>query len=226
MSEKQKRWLLLPVLTIVLLLMMDGLLMGSFGARDMVPLAGMGKEHREFPAFRTKDILGQPVTDEIFRGKTTAVCIWATNADSCRVAMPQLFRLANRLPEGVQMVGLVGDLKDDAAEDSIALARKLAAEAQAASSDAAVPPEEAALGQSGSFALFPQLMVNDDFLPLLSHIHTVPTICFVDAKGNLTGQPVIGTDMRFVERELRRVLEMDSPRSRALQQIHDAILYR
>ena len=50
--------------------------------------------------------------------------------------------------------------------------------------------------------------------------------CFVDAQGNLIGQPVIGTDMRFAKREIRRVLEMDSPRSRALQRIHDAILYR
>ncbi len=222
--EMQKWWLLVPVLTIALLLITDGLLIGVFGWRDNYAMLGKGQEDKAFPSFHARELGGETLTEAVFAGKTTVVCIWTAKDAACHSVLPELSALSRRLPDDVQILGLVGDLKDDAGAEEVALASQIWLEAQQASLDC--EPAGAASEQAEAPRPVPQLMVNDDFLPLLSHVHTVPTVCFVDAQGNLVGQPVFGTDMRLVEQELHRILELDSPRSRALRQIQASILYR
>ena len=196
MAFRQKKLWLLPFLAL-LLLAVDAMFLGRDGA---IHVSGAGEP---FPSFRTTTLTGRDVTDDIFAGKTTAVCVWVLRDEAgSRAALSRLSSLLGEQPENVQFVGLVGDLKPDDGTEKRALAEKIAADC----------PES-----------FPQLFVNDDFAPFLTHLRAAPTVCFVDGSGRLIGQPVVGDEPELVRRELYRLLEKDSPRSRALRKIQDAL---
>ncbi len=193
--RKKKLWLL-PFLAL-LLLAADALLLGRDGAIH-VDVAG-----EPFPAFRTETLDGRAATDEIFAGKTTAVCVWTVrDANMSRAALQKLSAIAADFPPPAQFVGLVGDLKTGDGAKKRAAARKIAA---------------------GVSPAFPQLTVNDDFTPFLSKLRSAPTIVFIDGAGQLVGQPVVGDEPELVKKELSRLLEKDSPRSLALKKIQKAI---
>lgn len=198
MPLSSHKLLLLPLLFIFALLALDGFLLS--GIRPALPPGEGGQV--QFPAFKTKDIYGRIVTQEILQGKMTAVCVWTTKEQSSREILFPLCRLAESQGEKLQLLGLVGDLKEGDGS-TLALAREMAGE---------LPPD------------FLQLMVNDDFYPFLSRVHNVPTICFIDPQGSLIGQPVIGGDITLVEQEFKRILALDSPRSKALRYIHEVLL--
>ena len=193
---RQKKLWLLPFLAL-LLLAADAVFLGRDGA---IHVDGAGAK---FPAFRTTTLTGRAVTDEIFAGKTTAVCLWVVRDEAgSRAALEHLSPLSGEQPDNVQFVGLVGDLKTDDGAEKRALAEKIAADC----------PES-----------FPQLFVNDDFAPFLTRLRAAPTVCFVDGSGRLIGQAVVGDEPELVRKELDRLLEKDSPRSRALRKIQDAL---
>jgi len=143
------------------------------------------------------------VTDEIFAGKTTAVCVWTVrDAKTSRAALQKLSAIAADFPPPAQFVGLVGDLKTGDGAEKRAAAQEIAA---------------------GVSPAFLQLTVNDDFTPFLSKLRSAPTIVFIDGAGRLVGQPVVGDEPELVKKELSRLLEKDSPRSLALKKIQKAI---
>ncbi len=196
MTICQKKLWILPVLTLVLLAA-DALLLGRDGAIH-VEVAG-----QPFPAFRTETLDGRAATDEIFAGKTTAVCVWTVrDANMSRAALQKLSAIAADFPQPAQFVGLVGDLKTGDGAEKRAAAQEIAA---------------------GASPAFPQLMVNDDFTPFLSKLRSAPTIVFIDGAGRLVGQPVVGDEPELVRKELFRLLEKDSPRSLALKKIQKAL---
>lgn len=196
MTICQKKLWILPVLTLVLLAA-DALLLGRDGAIH-VEVAG-----QPFPAFRTETLDGRAATDEIFAGKTTAVCVWTVrDANMSRAALQKLSAIAAGFPQTAQFVGLVGDLKTGDGAEKRAAAQEIAA---------------------GVSPAFPQLTVNDDFTPFLSKLRSAPTIVFIDGAGRLVGQPVVGDEPELVKKELSRLLEKDSPRSLALKKIQKAI---
>lgn len=201
MSLHSRKLLLLSLLLMLGLLALDGFILSAMQAGNTLSFNGAG-EGAAFPAFRTTDLRGRAVTEEILSGNFTAVCVWTTRGEGSREALGQICRLREGLPEKLQLLGLVGDLKEGDRE-TLARAREIAGE---------LPAD------------FPQLLVNDDFYPFLSQIHTVPTVCFVDAGGRLVGQPVTGAEPRLVEQEFCRILALDSPRSKALLYIHEALL--
>lgn len=196
MVFRQKKQWLLPFLAL-LMLAADALLLGRDGAIH-VDGAGVG-----FPAFRTESLDGRVVTDEIFAGKTTAVCVWTVrDAEISRAALQHLAAIVGELPENAQFIGLVGDLKAEDSADKRAAAKAIAADCP---------------------AIFPQLLINDDFMPFLTRLRSAPTIVFVDSTGRLVGQPVVGDEPELVRKEFFRLLEKDSPRNLALQKIQKAI---
>lgn len=193
---RQKKLWLLPFLTLVLLAA-DALLLGRDGAIH-VDGAGVG-----FPDFRTESLDGRAVTDEIFAGKTTAVCVWTVrDAEISRAALKRLAAIAEELPENAQFIGLVGDLKAEDSADKRTTAKAIAADCP---------------------AIFPQLLINDDFMPFLTRLRSAPTVVFIDSAGRLVGQPVVGDEPELVRKEFFRLLEKDSPRNLALQKIQQAI---
>ena len=196
MTICQKKLWILPVLTLVLLAA-DALLLGRDGA---IHVNGAGQP---FPAFRAETLDGRAATDEIFAGKTTAVCVWTVrDANMSRAALQKLSAIAAGFPQTAQFVGLVGDLKTGDGAEKRAAAQEIAA---------------------GVSPAFLQLTVNDDFTPFLSKLRSAPTIVFIDGAGRLVGQPVVGDEPELVKKELSRLLEKDSPRSLALKKIQKAI---
>ena len=196
MTICQKKLWILPVLTLVLLAA-DALLLGRDGT---IHVDGAGQP---FPAFRTETLDGRAATDEIFAGKTTAVCVWTVrDGNMSRDALQKLSEIAADFPQTAQFVGLVGDLKTGDGAEKRAAAQEIAAEASPA---------------------FPQLMVNDDFTPFLSKLRSAPTIVFIDGAGRLVGQPVVGDEPELVKKEFFRLLDKDSPRSLALKKIQGAL---
>lgn len=196
MAFRQKKLWLLPFLAL-LLLAFDAAFLGRDGAIH-VDSAGA-----KFPAFRTETLDGVAATDGIFAEKTTAICVWVTRDEAgSRTALRKLSVIAENLPENAQFVGLVGDLKTGDGAEKRALAKSIGTELPSS---------------------FPQLMINDDFAPFLTRLRAAPTVCFVDNSGRLVGQPVVGDEPELVRRELSRLIEKNSPRSRALQKIQKAI---
>lgn len=196
MVFRQKKLWLLPFLAL-LLLAADALLLGRDGAIH-VDGAGVG-----FPAFRTESLDGRVVTDEIFAGKTTAVCVWTVrDAETSRAALQRLAAIAEELPENAQFIGLVGDLKAEDDAEKRAAAKAIAADCP---------------------AIFPQLLINDDFMPFLTRLRSAPTVVFIDSAGRLVGQPVVGDEPALVKKEFFRLIEKDSPRNHALQKIQKAM---
>ncbi|MCR5031204.1 MAG: hypothetical protein K5982_06990 [Selenomonadaceae bacterium] len=196
MAFHQKKLWLLPFLAL-LLLAADALLLGRDGA---IHVSGAGEP---FPAFRTETPDGHAVTDEIFAGKTTAICVWVIRDEAGgRAALQHLAALAEELPKNAQCIGLVGDLKTEDGPEKRVAAKTLAA---------GLPPS------------FPQLLVNDDFMPFLTRLRSAPTVVFIDGAGRLVGQPVVGDEPDLVRKEFFRLMEKDSPRSLALQKIQKAL---
>ena len=202
---RQKKLWLLPFLAL-LLLAADAVFLGRDGSilpgRDSaIHVSGAGEP---FPSFRTETLDGRVVTDEIFAGKTTAVCVWVVRDEAgSRAALSRFSSLLGEWPENVQFVGLVGDLKTSDDTEKRALAANIAADC----------PDS-----------FPQLLVNDDFAPFLTRLRAAPTVAFVDGSGRLVGQPVVGDEPELVRKELVRLLEKDSPRSQTLRKIPEALL--
>lgn len=196
LTIRQKKLWLLPFLAL-LLLAADTLLLGRDGAIH-VEVAGA-----KFPTFRTETLDGVAVTDEIFAGKMTAVCVWTVrDVENSRAALNHLAAIAEELPENAQFIGLVGDLKVEDGAEKRAAAKAIAADCS---------------------AIFPQLLTNDDFMLFLTRLRSAPTVVFIDSAGRLVGQPVVGDEPELVRKEFLRLMEKDSPRSLALKKIQKAL---
>ena len=70
---------------------------------------------------------------------------------------------------------------------------------------------------------FVNLISNDDFNNLLVTINQVPTTIFVDNKGNIIGQSVIGDDVELIRLEIIHLIEINSLDYKNLQMIQNAI---
>lgn len=158
---------------------------------------------KKFPAFSARDLAGNMVTNDIFNEKITAVNLWTTDCDICREEMPALWSLADTLPDDTQLIGLAADLRDGDAT-KIALAKKIAANA----------PKS-----------YKNLVATEDFDALLKDVTQVPTTFFVDDAGNIVGQPVVGGDAQWIRCELFRLRDENSPRTKNLRRIQDALFY-
>ena len=165
-----------PVLFVISLLLLD-----IFLLQEVPPPA-------IFPPFRALDSDGNFVTNEIFAGKLTAVCVYGTSAEF----VESLAALKKNLPPDVQILGIA-----NSAAAQI-LAKKIAPS-------------------------IPQILANDTLAPILTKIKIAPTTLFVDAQGKLVGQAVSGAEIILVQREIARILEMNSPRTQALQKIQASI---
>lgn len=135
------------------------------------------------PSFTTKDLDGNTVTESIFSEKDlTIINIWGTFCPPCIGEMPELGEWSNDMPDNVQLIGLISDISGDDDTEHHDLAVEILEKADAD---------------------FLQLIVNQDFTPIMQHIIGVPTTFFVDKEGNIVGEPIIGADVdgykQFVE---------------------------
>lgn len=138
------------------------------------------------PAFKTQDLNGNTVTNDIFAGKKlTVVNVWGTFCGPCIEEMPELQKWSEEMPDDVQIVGLVGDIKGENDKKHLDLGKKIV--------------DKAGVN-------FTNLIVNDDFKDMMSGIIGYPTTFFVDQSGKIVGDPIVGAEMdsykSFVEEYL------------------------
>lgn len=141
------------------------------------------KESAKFPAFTSTDLEGNTVTDSIFAEKDlTVLNIWGTFCTPCVGEMPELGEWAKEMPENVQMVGLIIDINGEEDTEHKDLAVDITSKAGAE---------------------FTQIIVNQDFAPVLKDVLGVPTTMFIDKDGNIVGDSILGADVdgykKFVE---------------------------
>ena len=142
---------------------------------------------KKFPSFSAKDVNGRDVTEKIFSDKKiTVVNIWGTFCPPCIGEMPELGEWAKNMPPEVQLIGIVCDVKNENDTKTINAAKKILSEANAD---------------------FVNIVPNVELIKFMESVDAVPTTIFVDAEGNLIGQPIVGADVegykKFVEEHLK-----------------------
>lgn len=137
----------------------------------------------KFPAFASKTINESSVSDEIFSSKRlTVISIWGTFCPPCIAEMPELGRWAEEMPDDVQLIGVVCDVRSENDETTINAAKKILHEAD---------------------ANFINIIPSAELVEYLSTVEAVPTTIFIDSEGNIVGDPIVGADVdgykNFVE---------------------------
>ena len=141
----------------------------------------------QFPQFTATDLNGEKVTSEIFaQKKITVLNIWGTFCPPCIGEMPELGEWNKNLPADAQLVGLVCDVggADDA--KTIDDAKKILEQAD---------------------AKFLNIVPSEDIISFLQNIDAVPTTIFIDAQGNIIGEPVIGAQVPEYKKKLQELLK-------------------
>jgi thiol-disulfide isomerase/thioredoxin len=124
-----------------------------------------------FPAFSSQTLDGKPVSDAVFADKKlTMVNLWATWCPPCVKEMPDLASLGSSMPEGAQLIGIVLDVR---AEDQRAKG-KAEQIASRAKTD------------------FHQILSTAQMDPYTKTVQYIPTTIFVDAEGQIVGEPMVG----------------------------------
>lgn len=127
------------------------------------------------PDFRSEDLSGNLVTNEIFtEAELTVVNVWGTFCVPCIEEMPELAEWSDEMPEGVQLIGIVGDIEGKEDTEHLELAKEIAERADVE---------------------FVNIIVNDDLTEWMKGVIGYPTTFFVDQEGNIVGEPVVGADM-------------------------------
>ena len=123
--------------------------------------------------FQTTNLNGEPVSSEELFGssKATMVNVWTTTCTGCISEMPELNRMAKEFEEkGGRIIGIVYD----------AVEPDLVEEAKEIESDLKVS--------------FMNLIPTDEIKNTLS-VQSFPTTYFVNEKGELSGAPVVGSQV-------------------------------
>ena len=126
--------------------------------------------------FRTKDVYGKAITSDIFgKNKLTMINIWATFCGPCIEEMPDIQKLSEEMKDkGVGVLGLVGDTVDEKFQEdktNIELSIKI-------------------LEKTG--VKYPNLITNEELSKLIP-VAAYPTTLFVDSKGDVIGEVVVGS---------------------------------
>ncbi len=141
---------------------------------------------KNIPTFTTKTITGETVTNEIFASKKiTVVNIWGTFCPPCIAEMPELGEMARTLPADAQIIGLVCDTTEDTPQQI----QKAVQITQQAGADFVNIIPEAAL------------------LQFMENVEAVPTTIFVNNKGEVVGEAIIGADVDGYKDELEKLLK-------------------
>jgi len=141
----------------------------------------------KFPAFKTVDVNGNTVTQDIFKGKKiTVVNIWGTFCPPCIGEMPELGRWAREMPQDAQIIGIVCDASGPNDNETKSAAIKILNEANAG---------------------FVNILPDEGLLKFLEKEDAVPTTIFVDADGNIIGEKVVGADVPKYKEQVKRYLK-------------------
>lgn len=120
-------------------------------------------------SFEANTIEGEVFSSDVFsQSRLTMINVWATYCNPCLSEMPDLGEIATEYDSAeFQMVGVISDVAEGAAEDDINNAKEL-------------------IEQTG--ANYPHLLLSESlYMNLVGGINSVPTTFFVDQEGELLG---------------------------------------
>ena len=140
---------------------------------------------KNIPTFTTKSITGETVTNEIFaKKKITIVNIWGTFCPPCIAEMPELGEMARSMTADAQIIGLVCDTS----ENSVQIQRAQEITRQAGVNFINIIPEE-------------------NLMKFMENVEAVPTTIFVNDKGEVVGNAIIGANVKGYKDELKKLLK-------------------
>lgn len=139
---------------------------------------------KNIPNFNAKTINGEDVTEKIFADKKiTVVNIWGTFCPPCIAEMPELGEMARSLPQDAQIIGLVCDAKENSAQ--VQRAQEILQEATAD---------------------FVNIIPDAQLLKFMENVEAVPTTIFINNKGEVVGEAIIGANVKGYKDELEKLL--------------------
>lgn len=192
--------ILIPFLTIFLLLAIDGFIV----SRMNEPYIYNNDKTIQIPSFNAKDLHGNTVAQDIFSGKFSVVCLWVTKDDkNSQKLMANIETLKSSAMENFQIIGIVGDLKENSTEKDYENARNI----------------------TRDFKEILQIISNDELKSILTKIKNAPTVFFVDGEGKIIGQPIVGNEPVLIEKELRRLMNKKSDYDKLKEKVHANIFY-
>ena len=150
--------------------------------------AHAGFSVNEFPKFSATDISGGAVSNTSFSEyQMTMVNFWGTFCEPCIAEMPELQKLSQQLPKGVQLVGIITDALDD---EHITLAKDI-------------------LDEKG--VTFSNWIPDKDLQEYInSNVTGVPMTLFIDSDGQIVGDIMMGkADAEEYLRELSLRIDME-----------------
>ena len=164
---------------IIVILLCVVLLTGCGANND--PAVGDGsqgttqEEQLNLGMFSAKTLDGDTITHEFFaKEKLTLINVWATFCGPCKMEMPDLGQL-DREMEDFQVMGVVMDVLDQ---------------------DGNIVPEQIETAKQLKEATnveYPSAIINQSLANLgLAAVTSYPTSIFVDSKGNIVGDLVVG----------------------------------
>lgn len=131
-------------------------------------------------AFCARNFDGETIDNSIFAGhKLTMINIWATFCKPCIQELPDLQKMSTEMPEGTQLISIVGDVEDEA---SLELAKQIAKD----------------MGVT-----FTSIIPDDALKQFLDQNMTAyPTTLFVDSNGKIVGEVIVGERDMSVYKEV------------------------
>jgi len=156
----------------------------SSAGNDSPKIAQASPVAKTVPNFSAKTIKGETVTNEIFASKKiTIVNIWGTFCPPCIGEMPALGDMARSMPADAQIVGLVCDATENSPQIQKAL--QITQEANAD---------------------FVNIVPDKNLMSFMENVEAVPTTVFVNSKGEVVGQAIIGANVEGYKNELKKLL--------------------
>lgn len=157
----------------------------SADVEDVTNTAQASPVAQVVPNFTTKTLTGATVTNEIFASKKiTMINIWGTFCPPCINEMPELGEMARNLPADAQIIGLICNA-DENSGNQIQEAQRIIQE---------------------SNADFVNLLLSAELARFIENVEAVPTTIFVNSKGEVVGEAIIGADVSGYKDELEKLL--------------------
>lgn len=132
------------------------------------------KNEDEDTTFTSTDLEGNKVTGKIFGEKdVTILNVWGTYCGPCKKEMPELAKLAEEMPDNVQIIGIVLDVLEGD-EGMIEVAREICEDTN---------------------VTYTNIVVNDSMYDMLADIEAIPTTFILDKEGKSICEPIVGADV-------------------------------
>lgn len=146
--------------------------------------AGVAKEE-SFTSFKTVDLEGEEVTDSLFSEKdVTMVNFWGSTCGPCLGELDELSELHKRLPENVNLIGVLVDVPVGY-EDGIKRSKTALAEAEAS---------------------YQNLLLDEKLKEFTDGISLTPYTIFVNKEGKIVGKRIKGANVSGFISELEELV--------------------